>query len=191
MKVDMRRRADAVSAELLADPRVERLAAWGARLAGLGVAPAASGNLSFRTRSGFLVTRTGVELRSIGPADWVEVLEIAREPSGGLAVTYQGLHEPSRDAFVHGTVYERSPEAEAVFHLHDGEMVSAGPALGIPSTERFYPAGTVESVAEIEALLTRRPDASYFILVEHGVVAWGRTIDAAGELIESRHREVG
>lgn len=191
MKVDMRRRAGAVSAQLLADRRVGHLAAWGRRLAELGVAPAASGNLSFRTGSGFLVTRTGVELRSIGTTDWVEVLAITRESSGGLAVAYRGSHEPSRDAFVHGAVYERIRQAQAVFHLHDERMLAAGPALGIPCTERFHPAGTVESVAEIEALLTRRPDADYFILVQHGVVAWGTTIDAAGELVESRHRQAG
>ncbi len=185
MRVRNRRVAQSVAAAAGGDPRLGRLAEWGRRLAGLGVAPGASGNLSCRTESGFLITRTGAELGGIVPDDWVEVVGLSRSDKGTLTVSYRGAHEPSRDAFVHGTVYDRQPGAAAIFHLHDRLVLERG--AGLPITERFYPAGTVESVEEIERLLRRRPAAHYFLLAGHGVVAWEATVDATGALIEAEH----
>lgn len=186
MKVRSRRVAERVDAAAGDDPRLGRLAEWGRRLAAQGVAPGASGNLSCRTDSGFLITRTGAELGRIDPGDWVEVVGLSRSDKGTLTVSYRGAHQPSRDAFVHGTVYGRQPGAAAIFHLHDRVALEEG--AGLPITERFYPAGTVESVEEIERLLRRRPAAHYFLLVDHGVVAWGTTVDETGALIEAEHQ---
>lgn len=169
------------------DPRLAALATWGKRLDRLGITPGGSGNLSIRTENGFIITRTGVELGHIGPEDWVEVTLIGRDDDDSLKVEYYGEHEPSRDAFVHGTVYGQQTFAGAIFHLHDRDALDASVGLGIPSTERFFPAGTSESVAEIERFLEHQPEARYFALVEHGVVAWGDDVDAAGELVEAWH----
>lgn len=174
--------------EARADPRLPRLGVWGEKFAQMGISPGASGNLSVRTDDGYLISRTGVELGAIESADWVEVVGMTTEDDGTLAVEYRGEHVPSRDAFVHGTVYARQPEARAVFHLHDSSVLGAAGPLGIPATNAYYPAGTPNSVHEIEGFLDRNPEIRYFVLVEHGIVAWGDDLDAVGELVVAQHR---
>ena len=173
--------------EVVADERLLQLSRWGERLSRLGIAPGASGNLSLRLDGGFVITRTEVELASIHPTDWVLVTRLERRPDGTLEVTYLGDHTPSRDSFVHGTVYAGTPAAHSIFHLHDRGILEKADRLGIPATDHYYPAGTAESVAEIERLLVRHPSADYFVLVEHGVVAWAADIDGAGRLVERWH----
>jgi ribulose-5-phosphate 4-epimerase/fuculose-1-phosphate aldolase len=173
--------------EAIDDERLLQLSGWGKRLSDLGIAPGASGNLSMRVDDGFLITRTEVELGSIEPDDWVLVTRLDRRDDGTLEVTFYGDHPPSRDSFVHGTVYARVPTADAVFHLHDRGILAKAGRLGVPSTDHYYPAGTSESVAEIERLLVRFPTVDYFVLVEHGIVAWASDIEAAGDLVERWH----
>jgi len=173
---------------VLEDGRATRLSWWGERLSRLGIAPGASGNLSFRSERGFVITRTGVELNQIEPGDWVEVTELRRRSDESLEVDYFGNYEPSRDAFVHGAVYQQTPAARSIFHLHDQDMLEKADRLGVPSTDRYYPAGTSESVAEIERLLTNLPAVDYFVLIEHGIVGWATDIEAAGHLIDRWHR---
>jgi ribulose-5-phosphate 4-epimerase/fuculose-1-phosphate aldolase len=172
---------------LLDDPRLGLLSGWGERFDRLGISPGASGNLSVRSDRGFIISRTEVELSRIGRDDWVEVTGMVRQPDGSLIVEYHGDHIPSRDAFVHGTVYARRAEAQAIFHLHDQSMLTAAPNLGIPSTEEFFPAGTDGSVRQIERFLDSHPGVQYFVLVEHGIVAWAGDLDSAGTLVEARH----
>lgn len=181
-------RLGGLGSDVLEDARLERLAAWARRFDQLDISPGASGNLSVRSPRGFLISRTEVELPRIGPEDWVEVTGMSHQDDGSLAVAYFGEHTPSRDAFVHGTVYSREPKAEAVFHLHDLTMLDAAARLGIPSTEQYFLAGTSESVREIERFLDGHPDVRYFVLVEHGIVAWGPDLDEAGILVEDWHR---
>lgn len=175
-----------------ADQRLTALSEWGRRLSHLGIAPGASGNVSVRDDEGFVITRTEVELGSIHADDWVLVTGLERRQDGALEVTYRGdlQHPPSRDSFVHGTIYDRVPAAQAIFHLHDRDIVDQADRLGIPSTQHFHPAGTSESVAEIERFLQGHPAADYFVLVEHGIVAWATDIDTAGRLVEAWHHRV-
>lgn len=171
----------------LDSPHLGRLSGWGARFHRLGISPGASGNLSVRSEQGFIITRTEVELSRIGRDDWVEVTGMVREGDGTLTIEYYGDRPPSRDSFVHGTVYARRPEARAIFHLHDQAMLAAAPELGLPSTEKFFPAGTAGSVRQIERFLDRHPGVQYFVLVEHGIVAWAADPDSTGELVERWH----
>ena len=187
MRIQAERRGD-LAPGLLADPRLSRLSAWGEHCESLGISPGASGNLSVRSSRGFIISRTEVELARIGPDDWVEVTGMARQEDGSLTVEYNGDHVPSRDAFVHGTVYARQPGAQAIFHLHDESMLVAAGPLGIPHTEEFFPAGTDGSVREIERFLDSHPETRYFVLIEHGIVAWSGDLDSAGELVEAKHR---
>lgn len=188
MKVLARRIGDRPP-NLSSDRRLDRLSRWGARLSRLGIAPGAAGNLSVRNERGFLITRTEVELARIEPGDWVQVIDLERRPDGTLEVSYLGDHTPSRDSFVHGTVYRRRPAAQSIFHLHDSEVLEQANRLGIPTTHRYFPAGTSESVAEIERLLDHLPAVRYFVLVQHGMVACGPEPDSVGSLVETWHRK--
>lgn len=186
MQVTHRRNATSLPSKSLGDERLDELAAWGRRLSDLGVSPAASGNLSCRSGEGFLITGTGVPLGAIQRDDWVEVSAVTPRDDGGLLVESRGLQEPSRDAGVHAAIYGRLPDAEAVFHLHPDYLETLTNDLGVPTTATFQTAGTVESVQEIERWID--PETAYLVIVDHGIVAWGDTVEAAGALVERYHR---
>lgn len=188
MEVQSRSSGMRLPAETLADPRLEQLAAWGSRLAASGLSPEASGNLSCRTDSGFLITATGVPLGAINTEEWVEVTRIDHPDDASIVVESNGTAEPSRDAAVHATLYRHRPEAGAIFHLHVGNLDDLHDRLGVPSTGTFHPAGTTESAAEIERFLDTHGDVRYFILIDHGIVAWGPTVDDAAAEVTTRAR---
>lgn len=190
MRVAHRRDPEPVPAALLADPRLEALAGWGRRLAAAGLSPGASGNMSCRVEAGFVITRTEVELADIRVDDWVLVRALERRGEGTPVVASRGPHPPSRDAAVHAAVYRRHPGAETVFHFHVGRLDELHERLGVPRTAHHHPAGTVESMEEIERFFDFEPAARYFILLDHGIVAWGESIAATGELVEDHHRRL-
>jgi ribulose-5-phosphate 4-epimerase/fuculose-1-phosphate aldolase len=171
------------------DRRLHALAGWGHRLARLGISPGASGNLSCRSDDGFIITGTGVPLNQIGAEDWVEVTDVGPLPDGGLRVDSRGPCEPSKDASVHAAFYGQ-PGAAAVFHLHPDYLDVLSDDLAVPTTAAHYPAGTTESLEEIERFLTDHPDAAYLVLVDHGIVSWGRAIDEAGKAVVRYHDAV-
>lgn len=189
MDVTHRRTVQPLAADLLDDPRLAELAGWGRRLAALGVSPGASGNLSCRTADGFLITATGTPLGEIRPEHWVHVTDVIPLPDGGLEVCSDGLHEPSKDSSVHLATYRRMPRARTVFHLHPSYLDVLAD-LGVPSTATYFPAGTVESVREIERFLGVVGDIDYYVLVDHGIVSIGSAIDEAGERVERFHASV-
>lgn len=190
MKVGHHRDDRPLPQDLLDDPRLTSLAAWGKRLAASGLSPDTSGNMSCRTRGGFLVTRTGVPLATIRSDDWVFVSGVNLDPDRLVVVSSRGLHQPSLDAAVHATLYRQRPAATTVFHLHVGLLDELSDRLGVPATGTHYPAGTKESMEEIERFLDDHPETRYFVLVDHGIVAWGESIDETGALVETRQLEL-
>ena len=188
MKIQGRRSGRPLSPEMLADPRLGALATWGAKLAASGLSPERSGNLSCRTTKGFLITATGVPLGSIRPEDWVEVITIEHPDEETIVVESNGTLEPSRDAAVHGALYAGRPDADTIFHLHVGSLEELRDQLDVPSTEHYFPAGTTESVAEIHRFLDAHPDVRYFILVDHGIVAWGTAVNDVGAEVTEKQR---
>jgi ribulose-5-phosphate 4-epimerase/fuculose-1-phosphate aldolase len=174
---------------LRSDRRLHTLAGWGHRLAKLGISPEASGNLSCRSDDGFIITGTGVPLDQIGTEDWVEVIDVGPLSDGGLRIASRGPCEPSKDASVHAAIYGQ-PGAGAVFHLHPDYLDALSDDLGVPTTASYYPAGTTESVDEIERFLSSHHDAAYLVLVDHGIVSWGPAIDEAGTAVVRYHDAV-
>jgi ribulose-5-phosphate 4-epimerase/fuculose-1-phosphate aldolase len=189
MRVTHSRTESSLPAGVQADSRIARLCGWGARLAELGLSPGESGNMSFRVDEGFLVSRTTAPLAELGPDDWVLVTGVDRLDKGGLVVNSIGEHDPSRDSAVHAAVYGAKPDAEAVFHFHVGNL-EVLTRLDVPATKQWHSAGTTESMEEIERFLTTNPDTRYFVLVEHGTVAVGDSVDEAGALVEQHHHMV-
>lgn len=172
-----------------ADPRVAQVIEWGARIAARGLSPGESGNMSLRADEGFLITRTGAPLGELETDDLVLVTGIERATNGGVIVKSVGGNDPSRDSAVHSAVYHARPEATAVFHFHVGNLDVLS-SLGVPATRKWHSAGTTESMEEIEHFLRTGLAADYFVLVEHGIVAFGETVDAAGQLVEMHHQMV-
>lgn len=190
MKVRHDRDSRPIPHGLLADTRLAELSAWGGRLAAAGLSPGESGNMSCRSGDGFLITRTGVPLAAIRTDDWVLVTEVRRLAHGEVVVNSIGPHEPSRDSAVHAAVYTARPDATTVFHFHVGSLEVLTSRLGVPATSAYYPAGTTESMEEIERFLSYHHAIGYFVLIDHGIVAMGDSIDDTGALIEAHQRAV-
>lgn len=190
MDLTHRRTVEALGPPLSTDPRLVALAAWGRRLADLGVSPGASGNLSCSSPDGFLITATGVPLGEIEPEHWVEVTDVVATPDGGLRVDSRGLYQPSRDSAVHAATYRARPDATSLFHLHPDYLHTLTDDLAVPTTPVHRRAGTVESVREIERFLAAHPDVGYFVLLDHGIVSIGGTVDEAGQRVVDRHHAV-
>lgn len=92
----------------MSGPR-EELAAAGAHLAGLGLSPGASGNLSVREDDRVLITPTGADLAALDPMDLSELDTDGRHLAGP---------RPSKEFPLHTAFYRRAPETRAVVHLH-------------------------------------------------------------------------
>lgn len=168
-------------------PEMEQLIRWGKKFSQLGIAPGSTGNLSFRTKNGFVVTGTGIELGNTQKANLVEVLGVDIRKDGQIFIHFKGLVDPSKEALFHWTIYNLRPDVNAVFHLHDWAMLELGKTLEIPSTEQEEPPGTYELNLQVESVLRANCDVDYFILKDHGIVSAGSTIKEAGELAMLHH----
>jgi len=94
-----------VSDTKLRDQLVER----GRSLYERGYAHGSSGNLSARVDDGILITPTGSSLGRLDP------LTISRVDANGAHVSGD---PPSKEAFLHLSMYAERPSAKAIVHLH-------------------------------------------------------------------------
>ena len=169
------------------DKRTDQLVHWCQRFDTLGLAPKSAGNLSFRTKQGFIITATGVELRAAEKANLVEVLRVEIEESQ-ILVYVKGRMVPSKESVLHSGIYDLRPEINAVFHTHDQMVVELADELKLPCTEGEQPRGSHELVKEVQRMLRLMKDVRYLVLRNHGVIVIGETMEAAGGLAEDMNR---
>jgi len=175
--------------------RAELIAAAQA-LDALGFMPSKSGNLSVRTRRGFLITPSALPYAETTPADLVEC-----DQDGAVL---KGKRKPSSEWRLHAEVYKARPEAQAVVHTHSPLATALSCARqGLPPfhymivmggggdirCSRYATFGT-QALAEagVEALAGRKAA----LLANHGVLAFGRTLAGAKALameVENLARE--
>lgn len=165
-----------------------RLAAAARRLAGLGLSPATSGNVSARVKAGYIVTPTGAAFESLGPDDFVYM---------GDDWTHSGGQRPASSEWrLHRDIYRARPEIHAVVHTHSPaattlaclrrpipavhyEVAYAG-GKDIPCAA-YATFGTQElSDSAVAALRDRRA----CLLANHGALALGREVEEAALLAE-------
>jgi L-fuculose-phosphate aldolase len=175
--------------------RAELIAAAQA-LDALGFMPSKSGNLSLRTKHGFLITPSALPYAETTPPDLVEVAL-----SGEVL---RGKRKPSSEWRLHAEVYKARPEAEAVVHTHSPLATALSCARqGLPPfhymivmggggdirCSRYATFGTPAlAEAGVEALAGRKAA----LLANHGVLAFGRTLAGAVALareVENLARE--
>jgi L-fuculose-phosphate aldolase len=169
------------------DKRTDQLVHWCQRFDKLGLAPKSAGNLSFRTKQGFIITATGVELRAAEKANLVEVLKV-EILEGQILVYAKGRVVPSKESVLHSEIYNLRPEINAVFHTHDQMVVELADELKLPCTEGEQPRGSYELAQEVQRILRLIEDARYLVLRNHGVIAMGKTMAEAGSLAENMNR---
>ncbi|GAB5406025.1 MAG: aldolase [Aureliella sp.] len=150
-----------------------------------------SGNISVRLDDGMLITPTNSSLGSLKPGDISKV-------------SFEGEHlsgkPPSKEAFLHLSMYRKRPQEQSVVHLHSTWSVAVSclanidPANVLPAITAYYvmrvgrlplvdyfPPGDKTLAAAVEA----KADAAHsLLLANHGPIVAGKNLDAAVNAIE-------
>jgi len=148
-----------------------------------------AGNISVRTKRGFLITPSGHNFSKISEEELVEVIEVNEETHTIKAV---GRVNPSSEAFLHAGIYEKRSDVNAILHGHNDTVTRHAQELGIPETEKEQPYGTIALRNEVLKIL-----GSHRLLQmkNHGFIALGKSLEEAGrtakELYEKASRKFG
>ena len=164
----------------------EEIVEFGRSIFERGLTAGSSGNISVRLEDGWLLTPTNASLGRLDPAriskiDWTGKL-ISGDP-------------PSKEAFLHRSMYEERPVAGAIVHLHSTHSAAASCMSGlmpencIPPLTAYY----VMKIGRLPLVPYYRPgDAalgeairglagkhSAVLLANHGPVVSGTSLEAA------------
>ena len=113
----------------------DQMAELGRSLYDRGLTPGSSGNFSAKLDDGFLVTPTNSCLGRLDPAR-ITKLDLKGNVMAG--------DKPSKEAFLHLSMYAERPQAGAVVHLHSTHSVAVSvidgldPAQPIPPITGYY-----------------------------------------------------
>lgn len=169
------------------DERIDRLIYWCHRFDKLGLAPKSAGNLSFRTKKGFIITATAVALRDTEKENLVEIVRVEVNEAGAR-VHVRGKVVPSKESVLHSGIYALRQGVNTVFHIHDQLVVELADELSLPCTEGEQPRGSYELAEEVDRVLRLNKDADYLVLRNHGIISMGETLDKAGRLVEGTNK---
>ena len=165
----------------------EKLCACGHSLFARGLTFGTSGNLSVRLpEGGWLMTPTNVSLGDLDPASLSHLDENGRVVSG---------YAPTKEAFLHLSMYRKRPQCEAVVHLHSTHAVAVSCLCGLDASDclppltayyvmrigrlpliRYFPPGDQALAQEVEAMASTHHAV---LLANHGPVVSGTSLDAA------------
>lgn len=180
---------------------VRALAGWRSVMAELGLVGrdparydgAGYGNVSIRVgpfpgRRGarpFLVSGTQTGGRSCVALDDFALVE--RYAIAHNRVISRGPIPPSSESMTHGAIYDLGGHIRCVLHAHCPDIWRRRTALGLPTTAAGIDYGTPAMAREIERLArsTALLDRPLLAMGGHedGIVAFGRSADAAGRLL--------
>lgn len=147
-----------------------------------GLNQGTSGNVSVRSREGFLITPSGQNMVALTADDMVEM---------SLEGKVAGEGRPSSEWPFHRDIYAAFAEAEAIVHAHSPFAVAlACLRRDIPSFHymvamaggidiRCSAYATFGTQALSDAVLAALRDRRACLMANHGLVAWGRSLPAA------------
>lgn len=147
-----------------------------------GLNQGTSGNVSVRSREGFLITPSGQNMAALTADDMVEM---------SLEGKVAGEGRPSSEWRFHRDIYAAFAEAEAIVHAHSPFAVAlACLRRDIPSFHymvamaggidiRCAAYATFGTQALSDAVLAALRDRRASLMANHGLVAWGRGLPAA------------
>jgi len=155
------------------------------RMNAAGINQGTSGNVSARTKNGFLITPSGARYETLAPADIVAMDGEGGHPAG---------QRPSSEWRFHKDIYRARPEAGAVVHAHAPYATTLA-CLGrdIPAfhymiavaggeTIRCAPYATFGSQVLSDHALAALEGRRACLLANHGMIAFGADLDAAFDL---------
>lgn len=170
----------------------EQIAAVALSLFERGLTHGSTGNISVRIEDGgWLMTPTGSSLGNLDPARISKLDATGRHIDGD---------KPTKEAFLHTTMYDQRPGAGAVVHLHSTHSVAVSclaevdpqnclppitayyaMRIGVLPLVPYYPPGD-EALAEAVGAMASKHHA--VLLANHGPVVAGTSLAAATDAIE-------
>ena len=151
-----------------------------------GLTPGSSGNISARVEDGWLMTPTNSCLGRLDPATLSKVDAKGNPVSGG---------KPTKEAFLHLSVYGQRPTAGAIVHLHSTHSVAVSclsdidPDQPIPPITAYYvmkignlvllpyyPPGDMTLANAVREVAGKH---HAILLANHGPVVAGRDLESA------------
>ena len=142
------------------------------------------GNLSFRYKSGFIITASYSDIENLRMVDFVFVKNTDLQKK---IIHATGLRNPSSETMIHHVIYKTRNDVNVIFHGHFNELLQNYSRIGLVSTKKFAHYGTIELV---ESLLEVLEQNNFIILKEHGFISLGKNIDKSGELILEINRKL-
>jgi len=136
-----------------------------------------TGNLSFRSKEGFIITESGLKSKENLTDDCFVYVKGYEEKINTFYV--EGQKQPSSESIMHHLIYMNNKEVNAVFHGHNDIIVTNADKLNLPVTKKEYESGTIELAKEVLKVLG---DTKIIVLKNHGFVSLGTTMKEAGEL---------
>jgi len=177
------------------DERIRELSNWCEKFHSSGLTPpvvegTSMGNLSFRTKKKveeFITTGTGLGPKSsMSPESFVKVVGCDFERG---VVYASGAREPSSESMLHGRIYMRRDDVNAIFHGHCEEILEHAEDLDLIQTKEHHPYGSTALIESVEDVM----DGSDFIVMRgHGFLSLGRgdnSMEKAGSLALGKLKE--
>lgn len=158
------------------------VAACARRSVALGLNQGTSGNVSARSPEGFWITPSGRDMTGLGATDMVAMDMAGQAPEG---------QKPSSEWRFHRDIYAAFPEARAVVHAHSPHAVTlACLRRGLPPFHymvalaggkdiRCAPYATFGTQALSDAVIAALQGRRACLMANHGLVAWGASLDGA------------
>ncbi len=161
------------------DPQLGELKEWCAKFQKNYLTPVVegnyTGNLSFRSKEGFVITASGLKDKENLTDDSFVCVKHYEEKNNTFYV--EGKKAPSSESVMHYLIYKHHRDVNAVFHGHNNLIVANAEKLGLAVTEKEYGSGTKSLAKEV----LKVPDAKIIVLRNHGFVSLGATMKEAGE----------
>lgn len=142
-----------------------------------------AGNISTRTKKGFLITPSGQNFSKLKAEQLVEVIEVNKKTHTIKAI---GKLKPSSEAFLHAGIYKARPEVNAILHGHNSTITKNPEKFGLVETEKEQPYGTPALRDEVLKVLNEN---NLLQMKNHGFIALGKTLKEAGERAHKLYRK--
>jgi ribulose-5-phosphate 4-epimerase/fuculose-1-phosphate aldolase len=164
----------------------EQICEFGRSLFDRGLTFGSAGNLSVRLDGGWLMTPTNVSLGRLDPATLSKLDRAGNPVAGG---------KPTKEAFLHLSMYAERPGAGAIVHLHSTHAVAVSVLADIDAQEPippitayyvmrvgklalvpYYPPGDAALAVAVREVAARHHSV---LLANHGPVVAGKDLETA------------
>ena len=169
-----------VSDEIPSDAKIEELKDWCERFQKNGLTPEIegnyTGNLSFRSDGGFIITASGLKSKENLSNDCFVYVKSYDEQSNTVYV--EGKRQPSSEAVMHFLIYQTREEINTIFHGHNDTIIANAKKFQLPSTEKEHEPGSIKLAKEV---LRTLGDNNLIVIQNHGFISLGKTMKEAGK----------